>query len=97
MSTTSSFSQCCERLGEFFGARAYSSTNPYDGKRTLTLNAGPQSTRFISNRISTSKYSALTFLPKFLFEQFRKYSNIFFLSIVVFQVNERERERSDDR
>ncbi|CAF4459648.1 unnamed protein product, partial [Adineta steineri] len=34
---------------------------------------------------STSKYSFISFLPKFLFEQFRKYSNIFFLCIAVLQ------------
>lgn len=35
---------------------------------------------------STAKYSFLTFLPKFLFEQFRKYANIFFLFISLLQV-----------
>ena len=55
-------------------------------KRVITINRGPQATKFVKNRISTSKYSVLTFLPKFLFEQFRKYSNIFFLCIAVLQV-----------
>lgn len=58
-----------------------------DSKRVITVNHGPQQTKFISNHISTSKYSILSFLPKFLFEQFRKYSNIFFLCIAVLQVN----------
>ncbi|VVT49577.1 uncharacterized protein SAPINGB_P002338 [Magnusiomyces paraingens] len=31
------------------------------------------------NHISTTKYNAATFLPKFLFEQFSKYANLFFL------------------
>jgi hypothetical protein len=57
-----------------------------DMKRIISINSGPQTTKFISNYISTSKYSILTFLPKFLFEQFRKYSNIFFLCIAVLQV-----------
>lgn len=57
-----------------------------DSKRVITVNHGPQSTKFITNRISTSKYSIVSFLPKFLFEQFRKYSNIFFLCIAVLQV-----------
>jgi hypothetical protein len=58
-----------------------------DAKRIITINHGPQQTKFITNRISTNKYSILSFLPKFLFEQFRKYSNIFFLCIAVLQVN----------
>ncbi|KAK7479211.1 hypothetical protein BaRGS_00029555, partial [Batillaria attramentaria] len=33
----------------------------------------------------TAKYNFLTFLPKFLFEQFRKYANIFFLFIALTQ------------
>ncbi|KAI9019832.1 aminophospholipid-transporting P-type ATPase [Hyaloraphidium curvatum] len=35
--------------------------------------------KYLHNGISTAKYNALTFLPKFLFEQFSKYANIFFL------------------
>jgi Phospholipid-translocating ATPase N-terminal len=58
-----------------------------DTRRIITINHGLQPTKFITNRISTSKYSILSFLPKFLFEQFRKYSNIFFLCIAVLQVN----------
>jgi phospholipid-transporting ATPase len=33
------------------------------------------------NRIETSKYNFFTFLPKNLFEQFRKFANIYFLLI----------------
>ena len=32
-----------------------------------------------SNRISTAKYNLATFFPKFLYEQFSKYANVFFL------------------
>ncbi|CAF0926443.1 unnamed protein product [Rotaria sordida] len=56
-----------------------------DAKRIITINRGQQPTKFITNHISTSKYSIVSFLPKFLFEQFRKYSNIFFLCIAVLQ------------
>ncbi|CAF0833819.1 unnamed protein product [Adineta steineri] len=56
-----------------------------DTKRIITINHGPQQTKYITNNISTSKYSFISFLPKFLFEQFRKYSNIFFLCIAVLQ------------
>lgn len=38
-----------------------------------------------SNRITTAKYGYSTFLPKFLIEQFRRYSNIFFTFIALFQ------------
>ncbi|KAG9511068.1 Phospholipid-transporting ATPase 6, partial [Fragariocoptes setiger] len=41
--------------------------------------------KFLSNRITTAKYSWSTFFPKFLFEQFRRYSNIFFSFIALFQ------------
>ena len=37
------------------------------------------------NYIITAKYTVLTFLPKFLYEQFRRYANIFFLSIGLMQ------------
>lgn len=39
----------------------------------------------VSNRITTAKYGYSTFFPKFLFEQFRRYSNIFFSFIALFQ------------
>jgi len=39
----------------------------------------------VSNRITTAKYTLPTFFPKFFFEQFRKYSNIFFTFIALFQ------------
>lgn len=36
---------------------------------------------------STAKYSPLLFIPKFLFEQFRRYANLFFLFIALLQVS----------
>ncbi len=41
--------------------------------------------KFITNKITTAKYNWLSFLPKFLFEQFRRYANIFFLCIGLLQ------------
>ena len=38
--------------------------------RTIFINA-PQSQKYKTNEISTAKYNFITFLPKFLFEQFR--------------------------
>lgn len=49
--------------------------------RTIHINNPQQNLqqKFLHNRISTAKYNFLTFLPKFLYEQFSKYANIFFL------------------
>jgi magnesium-transporting ATPase (P-type) len=45
----------------------------------------PLKNNFCSNRISTAKYNIFSFIPKFLFEQFRRYANIFFLAIALLQ------------
>ncbi|CAL9126684.1 unnamed protein product [Musa textilis] len=39
--------------------------------------------RFKGNSISTTKYNVLTFLPKGLFEQFRRVANLYFLMISI--------------
>ncbi|XP_065288785.1 probable phospholipid-transporting ATPase IA isoform X6 [Dermacentor albipictus] len=52
--------------------------------RTIHINR-PQKQKFCSNAISTAKYNILSFLPKFLFEQFRRYANVFFLFIALLQ------------
>ena len=51
------------------------------GPRMIHLNNPPANaaSKFVDNHISTAKYNAFTFLPKFLFEQFSKYANLFFL------------------
>ena len=41
---------------------------------------------FISNVIHTSKYTFITFLPKNLFYQFRKMSNLYFLVMALLEV-----------
>ncbi|XP_049540344.1 probable phospholipid-transporting ATPase IA isoform X4 [Anopheles darlingi] len=53
-------------------------------KRVIRLNE-PQGQKYCNNHISTAKYSALSFIPSFLFEQFRRYSNCFFLFIALLQ------------
>ncbi|CAH1777147.1 unnamed protein product, partial [Owenia fusiformis] len=53
-------------------------------KREIYVNQ-VQPTKYCSNKISTAKYNFLTFLPKFLFEQFRRYANLFFLFIALLQ------------
>lgn len=61
---------------------------PKQEPRKIQINRQLQEIKFKKNSISTSKYNVLTFLPKFLFEQFQKYSNIFFFAIVMLQVKE---------
>ncbi|KAF8629398.1 hypothetical protein AX15_003453 [Amanita polypyramis BW_CC] len=53
--------------------------NQLVGERIIALNSSAANADFGSNTISTSKYNLITFVPKFLFEQFSKYANLFFL------------------
>ncbi|CAG8455671.1 8932_t:CDS:2 [Paraglomus occultum] len=39
--------------------------------------------KYVSNRIVTSKYTTLTFVPKNLFEQFRRAANMYFLFMAI--------------
>ncbi|EKM53518.1 uncharacterized protein PHACADRAFT_259936 [Phanerochaete carnosa HHB-10118-sp] len=56
-----------------------------EGERIVALNNSVANSDYCSNFVSTSKYNAVTFLPKFLFEQFSKYANLFFLFTVCIQ------------
>lgn len=49
------------------------------GERIIMLNNSSGNADFCSNSISTSKYNIVSFVPKFLTEQFSKYANLFFL------------------
>uniref|UniRef100_A0AC35GRY5 P-type ATPase N-terminal domain-containing protein n=1 Tax=Panagrolaimus sp. PS1159 TaxID=55785 RepID=A0AC35GRY5_9BILA len=53
--------------------------------RHIKVNTEQQTKKFCSNEISTCKYNAISFLPRFLLEQFRRYANIFFLVIALLQ------------
>ncbi|KAK5671092.1 hypothetical protein BDV3_004761 [Batrachochytrium dendrobatidis] len=44
-----------------------------------------QTQKFLTNSITTGKYNTITFIPKFLFEQFSKYANMFFLFVAIIQ------------
>ncbi|XP_032231937.1 phospholipid-transporting ATPase IA isoform X2 [Nematostella vectensis] len=55
-----------------------------DAERVIIINK-PQVRQYCNNKISTAKYNFLTFLPKFLLEQFSRYSNVFFLFIALLQ------------
>ncbi|KAL4790404.1 hypothetical protein BDV19DRAFT_372322 [Aspergillus venezuelensis] len=57
------------------------------GPRMIQLNNPPANAvhKFVDNHVSTAKYNIVTFLPKFLYEQFSKYANLFFLFTAVLQ------------
>uniref|UniRef100_A0A8B9QD64 Phospholipid-transporting ATPase n=1 Tax=Apteryx owenii TaxID=8824 RepID=A0A8B9QD64_APTOW len=52
--------------------------------RTIYVNQ-PQQSKFRDNQVSTAKYSVVTFLPRFLYEQIRKAANAFFLFVALLQ------------
>lgn len=51
------------------------------GPRIIHLNNPPANAanKYVDNHISTAKYNIVTFAPKFLYEQFSKIANVFFL------------------
>lgn len=57
------------------------------GPRIILLNNPPANAanKYVDNHVSTAKYNIFTFIPKFLFEQFSKYANLFFLFTAVLQ------------
>ena len=57
------------------------------GPRIIHLNNPPANatTKYVDNHVSTTKYNIVTFLPKFLYEQFSKYANLFFLFTAIIQ------------
>eukprot|EP01133_Synstelium_polycarpum_P011475 gene11475-13378_t len=42
--------------------------------------------KFVGNKIQTTKYSIITFIPKNLYEQFRRVANFYFLVIAIIQL-----------
>ncbi|XP_057948489.1 phospholipid-transporting ATPase 3 isoform X2 [Malania oleifera] len=58
------------------------------GHRTIYCNDREANliVKFKGNSISTTKYNVLTFLPKGLFEQFRRVANLYFLMISILSV-----------
>ena len=57
------------------------------GPRIIHLNNPPANAanRYLDNHISTAKYNIATFVPKFFYEQFSKYANVFFLFTAILQ------------
>ncbi|KAK3718506.1 aminophospholipid translocase [Vermiconidia calcicola] len=71
-----------------FGLPGRSKPDPSTlGPRIIHLNNPPANAvnKYVDNHVSTTKYNAATFLPKFLFEQFSKYANLFFLFTAILQ------------
>jgi len=62
-----------------FGRRKVDSSSL--GPRIIHLNNPPANAanKYMDNHISTAKFNIATFVPKFLYEQFSKYANLFFL------------------
>lgn len=69
---------------------AASGTAGEGGERIIHLNNQElnDQQKFLHNRVFTAKYTAFTFLPKFLYEEFSKYANLFFLFISGIQVRQ---------
>ncbi|KAI9276277.1 hypothetical protein BY458DRAFT_506188 [Sporodiniella umbellata] len=53
------------------------------GERIIYINNSDLNDQqnYLHNRVFTAKYTIFTFLPKFLYEEFSKYANLFFLFI----------------
>ncbi|OBZ77329.1 Phospholipid-transporting ATPase DNF1 [Grifola frondosa] len=47
---------------------------------------GEPMVRYVRNKVRTSKYTIITFIPKNLYEQFRRIANLYFLALVIIQV-----------
>ncbi|SMR50266.1 unnamed protein product [Zymoseptoria tritici ST99CH_1A5] len=71
-----------------FGLPGRSKPDPSTlGPRIIHLNNPPANAanKYCDNHVSTTKYNIATFLPKFLFEQFSRYANLFFLFTAILQ------------
>ncbi|OWZ64894.1 hypothetical protein AYX14_06362 [Cryptococcus neoformans] len=53
---------------------------------SLRNSQGEPVVRYVRNKVRTSKYSLITFVPKNLLEQFRRVANIYFLFLVILQL-----------
>ncbi|KAJ9049422.1 aminophospholipid translocase [Entomophthora muscae] len=74
------------RAAEFFQTLMDMANRPRPSvPRDIYINNPSNNIKFLHNSVSTSKYNLLTFLPKFLFEQFSNYANVFFLFTAAIQ------------
>ncbi|KAJ8514613.1 hypothetical protein ONZ45_g7879 [Pleurotus djamor] len=47
---------------------------------------GEPKARYVRNKVRTSKYTVITFVPKNLYEQFRRVANLYFLALIIVQI-----------
>ena len=76
--------QCTKRCMRYLGLR--DADQIHSKLRTIYMNnekPADYSPKYVSNRIKTSKYNFVTFLPKNMCEQFRRVTNIYFLIVNV--------------
>jgi hypothetical protein len=52
-------------------------------REVIFPSAGPDARKFLTNFVSTTKYSLITFIPKNLFLQFQIFANVYFLIIAI--------------
>uniref|UniRef100_A0A665X0Q5 Phospholipid-transporting ATPase n=1 Tax=Echeneis naucrates TaxID=173247 RepID=A0A665X0Q5_ECHNA len=78
----------CSYINVFLGGdeRRVDSRTIYVGHRSGSTNEAINPPKFCDNRIVSSKYTVWNFLPKNLFEQFRRIANFYFLIIFLVQV-----------
>ncbi|OWF54474.1 phospholipid-transporting ATPase IF [Mizuhopecten yessoensis] len=82
---------CFVRLGQKLGCvkkpalsdrKVYVGNTPFPGEDVSVLHTQ----RFPNNRVISSKYTVFNFLPKNLFEQFRRIANFYFLCVGIVQL-----------
>lgn len=58
-----------------------------EGRRVVLGPRGRETNaEYLDNTVVTSRYTLVTFLPKFLFESFTKFANTYFLIVSIFQL-----------
>ncbi|XP_064441876.1 phospholipid-transporting ATPase IB-like [Mirounga angustirostris] len=78
------FSLGCQKVEEKMGWQQSLQESDVSKVRTIYLNE-PFRNSFCKNSISTAKYSMWSFLPRYLYLQFSKAANAFFLFITILQ------------
>ncbi|XP_064131266.1 phospholipid-transporting ATPase IB [Loxodonta africana] len=74
----------CKKVDEKMGRKKPKPDSEVSKPRVIYLNE-PLKNRFCKNSISTAKYSMWSFLPRYLYVQFSKAANAFFLFIAILQ------------